>query len=316
MINILFIGSGEFAVPFLDYLNRKDNINIVAVVTQVDKPGGRGKKLLPTPVKEAAIRLNLDVLQPENINSSEIIDFIKKNEIKINVVISYGQIIKKEIFLCPIYNSINVHPSLLPKYRGASPIQNVLLNGEKETGVSIIEIDEKMDAGDILAQKKIEISIDDDFYSLSKKLEEEGKKLLYDTILKIEKNEITKISQNDEEATYCKKIFKKDGLINWKESSFKIYNKIRAFVKWPVAFTYYEKNLIKIYKAKLTDLEYDYQPGTIYRIDKKNFGVICGDKKLLKIEKLQIQGKKIVSAGDFLNGYPLKTGDKFISESR
>ena len=112
------------------------------------------------------------------------------------------------------------------------------------------------------------------------------------------------------------KISKSDGLINWEETSFKLYNKIRAFVKWPVAFTYYGKNLIKIYKTELTDLKFDYPPGTVYRIDKKSFGVICGDKKLLKIEKLQIQGKKVLEASDFLNGYSLKTGDKFIGESR
>ncbi len=316
MNNILFIGSGEFGVPFLEYLLEKKDLNIVAVITQPDKPGGRGRKLLPTPVKKIALKHNLKILQPENINSTEVYNFIVQNNVKLNVVISYGQILKKEIIYAPKFNSINVHPSLLPKYRGASPIQNVLLNGENETGISIIEINEEMDAGDILAQEKIKISIDDDFYSLTEKLENLGIELLFNTIINILNNRVKRVKQDPSKASYCKKILKDDGLINWKENSLNIYNKIRAFTKWPVCYTYHKNNLIKIYKAKLTDQEFNYFPGFIYRIDKKNFGVICGDKKLLKIERLQLQGKKILNSSDFLNGYPLNTGDIFLSESR
>ena len=316
MNNILFIGSGEFGVPFLEFLLEKQDIKIIAVITQPDKPAGRGKKFQPTPIKKIALTHNLKILQPENINSSEVYNFIIENNVKLNVVISYGQILKKEIIFAPEFSSINVHPSLLPKNRGASPIQNALLNGEKETGISIIEMNEKMDSGDILAQLKVDISIDDDFYSLSDKLQKSGKELLYNTIEKIFSSEVEKIKQRDSEATYCKKISKEDGLIDWNNTSLNIYNQIRAFIHWPVSFTFHKNRLIKIYKATLTDLKFEYNPGTIYRIDKKNFGVICGDKRLLKIEKLQIQGKKILNSSDFLNGYPLETGDIFTGEPR
>ena len=316
MNRIIFIGSGKFAVPFLEFLVKKKDIEILAVITQPDKHGGRGKKLLPTPVKEFALKCNLKLLQPMDINSQEIIDFIKSNDIKLNVVISYSQILKKELIYAPEYNSINVHPSLLPKYRGASPIQNVLLNGEGKTGISIIEINEEMDAGDILAQKEVKIDIEDDFYSLSERLIDTGRELLYETIQKIFNNAIKKIHQNDIEATYCRKISKKEGLIKWNENSLKIYNQIRALVHWPVAYTYFKGKMVKIYKSKLTDKLNTLPAGSIYKFNKKNFGVVCGDKKILKIEKLQPQGKKIISASDFINGYKIETGDMFQGEPR
>ena len=316
MNRIIFTGSGKFAVPFLEFLIKKKDIEIFAVITQPDKLGGRGKKLLPTPVKEFALNYNLKLLQPEDINSPEIIDFIKTNNIKLNVVISYGQILKKELIYSPEFNSINVHPSLLPEYRGASPIQNVLLNGDEKTGISIIEINEKMDAGDVLAQKEVKITIEDDFYSLSEKLIETGIELLYETILKIFNNTVKKIPQNDIEATYCRKISKKDGLIKWNENSLKIYNQIRALVHWPVCYTFFKGKMIKIYKAKLTDESNNLPAGSIYKFDRKKFGVVCGDKKILKIEKLQPQGKKIILASDFINGYKIGTGDMFQGESR
>ena len=309
---IIFTGSGKFAVPFLKHLI-ENNFNVFAVITQVDKTGGRGKKLLPTPVKKEALNYNLKILQPEDINSQEIIDFIKLNGIKLNVVISYGQILKKDLIETPEFNSINVHPSLLPRYRGASPIQNAILNGEDKTGISIIEINEKMDAGDILAQEIVEISFEDDFYSLNEKLIEKGKDLLTSTIIDIFNSRIEKVAQKHSLATYCQKITKLDGLINWNDSSMKIYNQIRALIDWPVCYTFHNGKMIKIYKAEIIGEKGEYPPGTIIRFDKKNFGVVCGDKKILKIDKLQLQGKKVLPSSDFLNGYSLKTGDIFTS---
>ncbi len=314
-MNILFIGSGEFAViPFKRII--EENFNIIALITQPDKPGGRGKKMLPTPVKKEALKYDVKILQPENINSKEIEDFILENKIDLNIVISYGQLIKKNIFNLPKYNSINVHPSLLPKYRGATPIQSAILDGEKETGVSIIEIDERMDSGDILAQKVVKINEEDDYFSLSEKLSNLGGELLIETINMMKKKVIKKIPQNDLEATYCRKISKIDGLINWNESSERIFNKIRAFVKWPVCYSFCKGKLIKFYKSKVINKKYnEHLPGTAIRLDKKNFGVVCGDLKLLKIEKLQMQGKKVLNTAEFLNGFSINTGDIFSNES-
>ena len=307
---ILYFGSGDFAVNPLKIL-LENNFEIEAVITQPDRIGGRGKKKLPTPVKEFALSKNLKVFQPENVNSPEIEDYIKRNEIKLNVVVAYGQILKNNIIYSPEYNSINLHPSLLPKYRGPSPIQNALINGEKETGVCIIEINEKLDAGDILDCKKVNVTEEDDYFTLSEKLSNLGGELLTSTIIKIFSGNIKKTPQNESEAVYCKKIVKSDGLINWQEPSEKIFNKIRALVKWPVCYSYHNGNLIKFYKAKILNEISELSPGSAVRLDKKNFGIVCGDKKILKIEKLQLQGKKILNVGDFLNGYKINTGDKF-----
>ena len=313
--NVIFTGSGEFAVKPLEFLLKKE-INILAIITQPDKIGGRGKKLIPTPVKKFALDKNIKILQPNSINSPEIIDFIKKNRIKINVVVDYGQILKDEVINVPELYTINLHPSLLPKYRGTSPIQSVLLNDEKITGVSVIEVTSKIDAGDIFSQEKITISDEDDYFSLFEKLSSLGAELLYNTIIEILENKEKKIPQDDKLATYCKKIKKEDGLINWEETSREIFNKIRAFVKWPTCYSFHKGNLIKFYKAKILNKKYNSPPGTAIRLDKKNFGIVCGDKNLLKIEKLQLQGKKILNTSDFLNGYQIISGDIFTNAPR
>ena len=308
LLNILFIGTSEFAVKPLELLC-KQNYNIAAVLTRRDKTGGRGKKLIKSPVKEFAEKNRLNIIQPENINSSEVSDFIKNKDIHLGIVISYGGIIKKDIFSAPKYGTINVHPSLLPKYRGPSPIQSSLLHGDEKTGVSVIEITDKMDAGPILLQEEEIISINDNYFSLHDKLSEKGGELLLKYLINMEKTE--KKYQNDNEATYCNLIKKEHGLINWEKDSFEIHNQIRAFVKWPVAFTLFKGKILKIYTSKYSeDSEFpEFSPGSILKLSKKKFGVVCGDGKLLEILKLQLQGKKMLDAHEFLNGMNIETGE-------
>lgn len=310
-MNIIFIGTSEFAVlPLKKLIDR--GFNVEAVVTQPDKRGGRGKKLIFSPVKTASQYLGIDILQPENINSKSIENFILEKKIDLGVVVSYAQIISKEIFTIPKYKIINIHPSLLPLYRGPSPIQSCLLNGDIKTGVSIIEISEKMDAGDILCQKEVKIEENDDYYSLHNKLSHLGADLLINVIEQIDN--ITKIKQNEDLATYCKLITKEDGLINWNDNSLKIYNQIRALVAWPVSYTYFNGKILKIYRSKILNRRFNLPAGTLVRISKKSFGVVCGDKRLIEILEVQLAGKKVLKASEFLNGVNIKTGDILIDK--
>jgi methionyl-tRNA formyltransferase len=305
-MKILFIATSEFAVLPLKKLI-ENGFNIEAVITQPDKSGGRGKRIIQSPVKLIALEHNLNILQPENINSYKIKEFIKTSKIDIGVVISYGQIISSEIFNLPKYKIVNVHPSLLPKYRGPSPIQSCLLNGDKETGVSIIEISEKMDSGDILKQASIKILEDDDYFTLHCKLSDLGARLLVDVINNI-KN-LKKQKQHEAQATYCKLISKQNGAIDWTQTCTQIHNQIRALTKWPVAYTHLKGKILKIYKSKILYKDSELPPGSVERLSKKSFAVVCGNKQLLEILKLQLQGKKILNTADFINGINLKTGE-------
>ncbi len=305
-MNILFIGTSEFAVIPLKQLV-ENRFNIKAVITQPDKIGGRGKKIIQSPVKTAALENNLNIFQPDSINCNEVKSLIKNENIDLGIVISYGQIIKPEIFNLPKYKIINIHPSLLPKYRGPSPIQSCLLNGDKKTGVSIIEISEKTDAGDILSQQGTDISMEDDYFSLHEKLSNIGAEILINVIKNIDT--LKRKIQDENSATYCRLISKEDAFILWKKPAVEIHNQIRALVKWPVAYTNFQGKILKIYKSKIIYDKYHEKPGTIIRLSKKSFGVVCGDGQLIEILKLQLQGKKILDTSTFLNGINLKTGE-------
>ena len=310
-MKILFLGTSEFAAKPLQIL-LEHRFNIPTVITQPDKLAGRGKKITISPVKKLAKEKNLEILQPENINTDETASIISEKKFDVGIVISYGQIINKNIFNIPKYGILNLHPSLLPIYRGPSPIQTALLNNDKTTGVTVIKISEKMDAGPILMQEKININKDDNYFSLHDKLSQQGGYLLVKVLENMKTNNITLTEQNEELATYCRLITKNDGFINWSDTANNIHNKIRALCKWPVAYTYYNNKLLKIHESEIysenTDIS-DFSPGTVIRLSKSSFGVVTGDKKILKILKVQLQGKKIISAKDFLNGINLKTGE-------
>ncbi|MFN3966241.1 MAG: methionyl-tRNA formyltransferase [Endomicrobiia bacterium] len=315
-IHIIFFGSRECSVRFLDALIEKEKV--IGVITHPDRPSGRGLQVRQSIVKEFSIKNEIPVFTPENLKDKKFISEIESLKPDLGVVVAYGKILPKEIFLIPRYKTINVHFSLLPKYRGAAPIQWAIIRGEKITGVTIFFIDEGLDTGKILLQKEVEIEKTDDSITLEKKLVSVGIDLLFEVIDRI-KNSPENIYTSEQKGTpsYAPVLKKSDGKINWNSSSEEIYNLIRGTKPWPSAYveTQNEKLKIKnlkILKAISVDLQLnnEYIPGTIVEL-KKNAGFIvkCGNGFLL-IEEVQPEGKKPMSAWAWLQGSKLKVGDK------
>ncbi len=294
---IIFFGTSEFAVPVLESLV-KDGWPVSLVITQPDQPVGRKQILTPPPVKIAAKKLGLKILQPKRLIS----DFSPPAGGLISdlfVVCAYGQFIPTDLLALPKHGAINIHPSLLPKYRGPSPIQFSLLNGDQETGVSLILLDEEMDHGPILAQKKIAIGPDETCPELMSRLAKIGAGLLLKTLPKYLSGQIKPQPQNHRQATFTKILTREDGRIDWSRPARQIYNQWRASQPWPGTFTELRiKNQelrIKILKMRLSNQS--------ALGDKKGLGMVCGDGKILAIDQLQPEGKKTMTAEEFINGY-------------
>jgi methionyl-tRNA formyltransferase len=310
-MKIVFFGSPALALPSLKKLLETDH-SIDLVITQPDRPSGRGKKLLPCSVKKTALDLNIPYYQPIRIRKDQIaLDKIKEIEPDLNVVVAYGQIIPSSIIYLPKYNSLNVHFSLLPKYRGASPIQWALLEGEEKTGITIFELNEKMDEGDVLAQEEVNILPDENAAELEARLAQKGADLLTKTIAQIDKLEHRQ--QDHSQATYAPKIRKEDGKIEWIKSSLYVERQVRAFTPWPSAFAFLKDIRIKIYKGR--KIEKEAPPGSsageISGIEKEGIEVCCGDGSTFLIESLQPENRKRMDAYAFSLGAEIKTGDRF-----
>ena len=307
-IKIIFMGTPKFAVPSLNALF-KNGYNILAVITAKDKPVGREKKITFPPVKETAIKYKIPVMQPDKLSLiCSKISFLKPDLI---IVCAYGKIVPKSILEIPKYGTINIHPSLLPKYRGPSPIQSAILNGEKETGITIIKMNEKMDAGPILYQSRTKIKENDNFKTLYQRLSYRSARVLIKILPKIINGIIQPIEQNEKEATYTKLITKEDGKIYWYKSAKEIEKQIKAFYPWPGTYTFLKiKNQLKRLKILdahtvkfLPGLIKKRKYGQIFTDDKKQMLVQTG-KDCLLLEKVQLEGKKPTSGEDFLRGYP------------
>lgn len=297
-MKIIFFGTPEIAVESLKALQTNENIEILAVVSQADKPIGRKQILSPTAVKTAAIELNLKVLQPEN--PSELYEVLKDYNADFYVVFAYGMIMPKKILDLPKHGAINIHTSLLPKYRGASPIQQAILNEDEYSGVSIMRMDEKMDHGDIYLLKKVAISDNDDSESLSQKLSELSSAILGQALKDIEEKFLTPIPQNHSLATYCKKISKEDGEISFNKTAKDIKNMIRAYTPWPGCHFKIQDKKIKILEANTTP-ENTLSPGEFKTEENKlQIGTTNGT---LEPTKLQLEGKNPSDIKSFLNGY-------------
>jgi methionyl-tRNA formyltransferase len=300
-IKIIYMGTPDFALFPLKALIEHPRFEILSVVTQEDKKVGRKQIMTPPPIKVLAQEANIPVLQPVNVKDSEFIKLLENLKPDFIVTAAYGKILPKEILEIPKYSAINIHGSLLPKYRGASPIQQALLNGDKETGITIMQMSEEMDKGDIYLMKRLEIGKDDDLKTLAHKLSLTGAILLPFSLIDIALGSITPIPQEESKASYCTKIKKEDGEINWgKETSEQILNKIRAFSIWPNCHTFLEGKQFKILKAYEEDGK--LKPGEIEVIDETKISV--GTKKGLIIPKeVQIEGKKPMQIEEFLRGY-------------
>lgn len=305
-MKIIFMGTPDFAVPTLESLFAK-GYSIDLVITQKDKPKGRGKKVQYTPVKEKALELGLSVYQPDNVNDPESIEIMKKLNPDFIVVVAYGQILKKEILEMPKYNCLNVHASLLPKYRGAAPINWAIVNGEKETGVTIMEMAEGLDTGDMILWESIPINLDDDYPSIHDKLSILGGSLIIDTLEKIKNDNFTRTVQDNSISTYASMLSKETGIINWNNSAEDIRNLVRGLKPWPSAYTQYKDDTLKIHDVDIVDKVKDGENGEIVKVDKEGIYVKTLDKTIL-IKELQFPGKKKLLVKDYLKGNSIEEG--------
>lgn len=305
-MKIVYMGTPEFAIRPLESLH-EEGFDISLVVSQKDKPKGRGKKLLPTPVKSKAEELNLEVFQPDNINSEDSIKKLKAINPDFIVVAAYGQILKKEVLSIPKYSCINIHASLLPKYRGAAPINWAIINGEKETGVTIMEMVEKLDAGDMYLKESIKIEEDDDAITIHEKLSEIGGKLIVKALKGIYNNKIIPESQDDSKSSYAPMLDKKMGQINWDESGKQIKNLIRGLKPWPSAYTFYRGNNIKVHKVELSSKFKYGKNGEIVKVSDDGIFVNCRDSCII-IKELQFPGKRSMDVKDFIRGNKMDIG--------
>lgn len=302
------MGTPELAKVSLEALLLESRFEVIAVVTQPDRPKGRDLKLQPSPVKETAIRAGISVLQPEKARDEKFIAELAKFYSDVIAVAAFGQILPQRILDLPRLGCLNVHTSLLPKYRGASPIQTAILRGETETGVTIMKMDAGLDTGPILTQETTPIA-DDNAQTLHDRLAQIGGRLLVQTILDFDAGKIQPRPQPAEGVSLAPKIKKEDGRIDWSQSVTAIWNRVRAFTPWPGAFTHLPGNppaLLKIWQA--SPVSESGKPGEILRADKSEIVVGCGDGAL-RILNLQREGGKRLSAQDFLAGHPIKSGE-------
>lgn len=302
---IIFLGTPEFAIPSLEGLYEKENV--IAVVTQPDKPKGRGLKLSPSPIKTWALSKGLKVLEPLKLKDSQVIETLKSFLPDLIVVCAYGKILPKELLEIPKFGCWNIHASLLPKYRGASPINWAILEGEKETGITIILMDEGLDTGPILLQKKIPILEEDNAITLAKKLSLLGKEAILEAIELHKKGILKPFPQPEEGISYAPILKKEDGFFTFEESAKIIERKTKAFLPWPVAFTYYKNKLLKVFSAKAIFIEHKEKPGTILDINKEGILVATSENAIL-LKEVQLEGKKKISAYEFACGQRLKAG--------
>ncbi len=316
-IKIFFMGTPEFAVPSLEAL-AKEGYNIVGVATQPDRPRGRGRKLLPSPIKELAIKLNLQIFQPEKAKDPNFIEEVAKLEPDFIVVAAYGQILTQKLLDVPKIMPINVHGSLLPKYRGAAPIQWAIINGETETGITIMKMDAGMDTGPILLQKALRIDPFENFGNLYNRMAKLGAEALLEAIDGILAGSITPKEQPSEGVSYAPPIKREMLRINWeKDDAQKIVNIIRAFDPKPGAYTIYENERLRLYNAffvpdkELKQKELQASSGTVIRADDNALIIKAIGSGAVGIKELQWPGKKRLFAADFLRGRPIPVGYRF-----
>jgi methionyl-tRNA formyltransferase len=317
MMRIVFMGTPEFAVPVLEKL-KQSGLEIVAVVTQPDRPRGRGRKVSFSPVKAKALELGLEVLQPLRVKEEAFIQQIQELQPDLIIVAAFGQILPEKILKIPPLGCLNVHASLLPHYRGAAPIQRALMNGEKKTGVTIMLMEKGLDTGDMLAQAEVTITAELNFGQLHDRLALAGAELLMNTLPAWREGKITPVAQVDKEASYAAPLTRKDELICWANSAQLIYNQIRSLAPWPGAYTIFQGKPLKIWESEFVCVQAEKVaekeqavPGTVLSLVKgRGFVVQTGEGGLL-IKQVQPVGKKIIPAQSFINGYRLEVGNVF-----
>jgi len=303
-MKIIFMGTPDFAVPCLKGLINDENHEVVAVFTQPDRRKGRGKKMQGTPVKITAEAESIPVFQPEKLNTGENYEILKNINADVFVVVAYGQILSKEILELPPYGAVNVHASLLPKYRGAAPIHWAIINGEETTGITTMQMDEGLDTGDMLLQRSVTIGDQDTTGDLHDRLAILGEKMLLETLDGLEKAGIPPTPQPEGEDSYAPKISKDLANIDWENSAKKIYDLIRGLNPFPGAQTLCKGKSLKVHRARWIKSEDHKEPGTILEVSKEGIVVATG-KDQIQITELQLSGKKRMKVSEFLAGNTL-----------
>lgn len=305
-MRIVFMGTPEIAVPSLERLI-SDGHDVCAVVTQPDRPKGRGKKLAFSPVKEAAMRHELEILQPEKASQPDFLDRLRELNPDLIVVIAFGQILRKEVLDLPKYGCVNVHVSLLPKYRGAAPINWAIIDGEEKTGVTTMFMDEGLDTGDIIKTREFRLDDEINAGQLHDIMMEEGADVLSQTVKAIEDGTAERIRQNDDESTYAPMMDRNLGHIDFKKSAVSIHNLVRGTVPWPGAWCESPYGKIKIWKTRIGQGQTDREPGTIVSVGKQGIEVACGMGMLL-IEEIQMPNKKRMHVSEYIKGNNIEIG--------
>ena len=304
MTNVLFMGTPEFSVPCLEALIQ-DGYKVVGAVTQPDKPKGRGHKTAPTPVKECALRYGIEVFQPETLKNELFLPELERMRPDVIIVVAYGKILPKYILDYPRLGCINVHASLLPKYRGAGPIQWSIINGEEITGVTTMYMEQGLDTGDMILKAETKIGSDETSGSLHDRLSVMGAKLLTETLDRIIAGNAPREKQQDNLSCYAPMISKETGHIDWRKNSREILNLIRGTNPWPMSYCLYEGEPMKIIHAVLGDF-HEGIPGEILSADKSGICIACGSGETIIVDEIQVKGSKRMPTASYLNGHEIK----------
>lgn len=315
-LSIIFMGTPDFAVPTLESIIIKSTYRIVGVVTQPDRPGGRGLKMIAPPVKKIAQKYDITYIQPEKIRKKNIKEWLRNCEPDVIVVVAYGKILPKSILEIPKKGCINVHASLLPEYRGAAPINWCLINGEYETGITTMLMDEGMDTGDILLQKSIIIDENENAQSIHDRLAQIGAELLIETLNRLVEGSLSPTKQDDSSATYAPMLDKEIGRIDWNKSAIEVHNLVRGLSPWPGAYTFFRGIRIKIYETNINkqDCDHSQDPGAFITLDKDNGLLVQTGNGTIWLKTLQPASKSRMPAQDFYNGYRCSPQDSFTSQ--
>ena len=310
-LRIVFCGTSDFALPSLRHLAAQPDFQIVGVVTQPDRPRGRGQATASPPVKDAAVAAGLAVYQPQKIKSDEALEYFKRVAPDVVAIIAYGQIIPQRLIEIPRLGWINLHGSLLPKYRGAAPVHRAILNGETRTGLTTMRIDAGLDTGPMLLKYESEIGPDETAPELYARLAEAGAPLLAETLRGIERGTLTPAPQDNSQATFAPPLKKEEGRIDWSLPAQRIYNRIRGLQPWPGTFTSFRGKNCAIW-GRPADLAPSQQPPGAIALRGDNVIVACGEGSALRIDSVQLEGRKRITAREFANGARLAPDDRFI----
>lgn len=308
-MNVIFMGTPDFSVPVLKALIESEEHTVTAVVTQPDKARGRSGKPVFTPVKEVAVSYDIPVYTPVRVKDPEFVSVLQTIPCDVIVVVAFGQILSKEILEMPRYGCINVHASLLPRWRGAAPIQWAILEGDKTTGITTMQMNEGLDTGDMLLKKEIVIEPEETGESLFERLSALGGSLLLETLRRAKEGTLEPEAQDERKSTYAKILTKDLGKLDFSMDAKKLEQYVRGLNSWPSAYTYFRGKMLKIWRAEVVETNTGAAVGTVAELDKNSFSIQTGDG-LLRLLEVQLEGKKRMNAGDFLRGVQVRIGEQ------